>query len=252
EAAEEGDPKGQFLHGYASRIGLWCDSDFAAAERWMDESVRHGLPEAQTLIGLHLAYQNGDEDHLVEQRERLDQAKKLLLKAADQRFGPAHLGLAWLYMDGKGVPRDSSAAVQYLKKGAEDSNPECNYLLGKAYWLEELGLSKNLTSALEHLESSAKAGFPSGQNLLGELLTSNELPHDEGRAESLFRRAADAGDATARYNLQSLLTYQRRRAAAIANATRTLREIGADPDPTGEKGHERLLYQTRQNHLDGN
>ena len=96
-------------------------------------------------------------------------AARWLRRAAEQGHAGAQSVLGWMYMAGKGVPRDDAAAARWLQPGAA-------------------------------------AGNTAAQNNLGMLYATGQgLPHDHARATAWFRAAAAQGSAEAARNLHVLI-----------------------------------------------
>lgn len=97
------------------------------------------------------------------------EAARWMLRAAEQGHAGAQSVLGWMYMAGKGVPRDDTAAARWL-------------------------------------QPAAAAGNTAAENNLGLLYaTGRGLPHDHARAAAWFRAAADQGSAEATRNLHVLI-----------------------------------------------
>ncbi|PPD02455.1 MAG: hypothetical protein CTY36_09175, partial [Methylocystis sp.] len=126
------------------------------------------------------AYQRGD--YLVAMKE----AKKRI--AANPKDAAALTLIGQLYLEGAGVGRDLSTAMQWFKRGADAGDKEAAYLYGAAA-LNGAGAPKNRALARAYLEKAAAQDHPAALHLIGELALENEgAPSDFGRASDYFRR----------------------------------------------------------------
>ncbi len=69
-------------------------------------------------------------------------------KAAEQRFGPAEASLGLFYLEGKGVPKDSKLAFEWLNKAAVQEVPTALtavcylYLMGQGVKQDDAGAGR--------------------------------------------------------------------------------------------------------------
>lgn len=72
-----------------------------------------GRPDSANLVGLAERYENGES---VKRNYR--EAISLYCQAAAHEDGQAFYNLGWMYLNGRGVPRDDATAVMWLQKAA--------------------------------------------------------------------------------------------------------------------------------------
>jgi uncharacterized protein len=89
-------------------------------------------------------------------------------KATNQGFTTAECNLAWMYSEGKGVPKNLARAVELYQKSADQgyANAQCN--LGFMYE-KGMGVAQNYSTARRLYERSAAQGYPNAVNLLKQL-----------------------------------------------------------------------------------
>lgn len=103
----------------------------------------------------------------------------------------------------RGNPREK---VKWFRLGAEQGDPEAQYLLAEAYLQANIANSDRTKEALRYLKMAACAGHCIAQNTLGTMYSNGDVvPHDSEEGERWFKMAADAGNAEARYNLGILV-----------------------------------------------
>lgn len=101
------------------------------------------------------------------QNEEYQTAFEDFKQLADQGYAPAELKVVEMLLDGKGIRRNETLAVERLKKAAEKGSAEIQTRLGKFYYSGEL----------------------------------NSLPKDYHQAKGLFEKAAEQKNASAQYHL---------------------------------------------------
>jgi uncharacterized protein len=70
-------------------------------------------------------------------------------------------------MKAQGTSRDDAKALEWLRKGAENSSSTAMYYLGVFYEQGRAGLSKSRTEARRWYEKSADKGNPEAKKALG-------------------------------------------------------------------------------------
>ena len=99
-----------------------------------------------------------------------------------------------------------SGEIKLVDRGAEQGDPEAQYLLAEAYLQANIANSDRTKEALRYLKMAACAGHCIAQNTLGTMYSNGDVvPHDSEEGERWFKMAADAGNAEARYNLGILV-----------------------------------------------
>ena len=106
------------------------------------------------------AYQRGDYTGAMKE------AKKRI--AANPKDAAALTLIGQLYLEGAGVPRDLSTAMEWFKRGADSGDKAAAYIYGAAA-LNGSGAQKNRAAARAYLEKAAAQDHPAALHLLGEL-----------------------------------------------------------------------------------
>lgn len=141
-------------------------------------------------------------------RKDVVEGRRLITKAADAGYAPAHnmLGL-WLWQGGDGVRADRSKAVEHFRKSAELKDEFAAFMMGVAYARGQ-GVPANAEEAMRWFQEAEKRGFDVDRRLLTE----------EGLAGYMRRFAG----AAARNDSQRVLVRQIQEA---------LQQRGYDPGP---------------------
>ena len=141
------------------------------------------------------AYQRGDF------ASAMQEAKKRL--AGNPKDAAALTLIGRLYAEGAGVQRDPKQALDWFRRAAELSDTQGLYLYGAGLLADSPG-PRERASAKAVLEKAAAQNHAAALNLLGEMALSNADAPDFEKALGFFRRAAEGGDADAKYALGEL------------------------------------------------
>jgi TPR repeat protein len=124
-----------------------------------------------------------------------------------------------LYESGEGVPQNSTEAVKWYRKAAEQGAPNAQNNLAYMYYIGN-GVAQSYTEALKWISKAAEQGFAPAQNGLGAMLRDGQgvRQNDQNDIEAVawFRKAAEQDNADAKYNLNDMV-YVRRRGVVSAN-----------------------------------
>lgn len=102
---------------------------------------------------------------------------------------------------GEGVPKDSSLAVKWFSKAAEQGNANAQFNLGYMYQMGE-GVPKNASLAAQWYRKAAEQGVANAQFNLGLMYANGEgVPKDASLAVQWFSKAAVQGNANAQNTL---------------------------------------------------
>ena len=127
-----------------------------------------------------------------------------LQKAAKSGNPIAAYDIALRMLDGKGVPRDSKAAMKWLEKAAAGGLAPAEYRLGSLYE-KGTGVAVDLVKARAFYQRAADRGNAKAMHNLGVLIAdSGSGKPDYATAAAWFRRAADLGVRDSQYNLAIL------------------------------------------------
>ncbi len=197
-AAAGGDPGAAYRLGQAYEFGAGGLSRSAGqAARQYEVAANADMPFAMFRLG-----------RLVEQgaapggRAR---AIQLYAGAAQGGVAQAAHNLGFLYLEGRGVPRDMAEAARWFSQAAEKGIAESQYNLGLMYFRGE-GVSRRPFDALQWMRRAAQNGFLPAQKAVGRLYMTGleEMGQDLGEARSWLSLAASRGDAESRRWLQQV------------------------------------------------
>ena len=120
---------------------------------------------------------------------------------AEQGDSTAQFNLGWIYLNGKGIPKDDKQASRWFKKSAEQGHSEAQYILGRMYHSGQ-GVVKDNKESVKWFRKSAEQGHPKAQNNLGLAYDLGEgIPKDDEEAIRWFSEAAAQGDPKGQINL---------------------------------------------------
>lgn len=214
------------------------------AYAWIKAAARHGLAEAQVLLG------------------------QLYL---DGRTGPSGAGLAFLWFstaarsgyppalnmkgrcleNGWDIEVDPVAAAVCYKAAADAGLDWAQYNLANML-LGSTGIARSRPAAYAWYERAAAQGHAKSMNMLGRFHEEGwDRPRQPGLAETWYRRSAERGDYRGQFNLGSLLAQHGRRDEAavwLGSALRNgssdfLREAAAMLDKGGDPMFHTLTKQ---------
>jgi uncharacterized protein len=118
----------------------------------------------------------------------------------------AAYNLALLYLEGVTLPRDTTAAIRWLRAAAEQDLTEAQHALAILY-KEGDGAQKDPVQAARWLERAAKLEHvPSMTEFAIALFNGDGVQKDEARAAALFRQAALRGNPVAQNRYARLLS----------------------------------------------
>ena len=122
--------------------------------------------------------------------------------------GMVRLGRVFFNEQG-GLTKDEVRAAERYRKAAEAGDAAAMYNLGYAYEYGKEGLTKDTSKAVEWYQKAAEAGNVRGMNSLGVCYEYGQggLTKDEAKAVEWYQKAAEAGEATAMCNLGNCYEY---------------------------------------------
>jgi hypothetical protein len=164
--AEEGDPKAQLQLAGAYQEARGVRKDEGMALEWMQKSANQGYPLA--LLALGAKYLEGDGVNRDQEK-----ARKLFQDAADKGSAGGQYNIGCIYYNGLGVPKNDEKAFYWVKKAAEQNNPEeinlmkpkPGFILGQLYERGE-GCKKSLKTALKWYKKTASLGDEQAGNMV--------------------------------------------------------------------------------------
>ena len=126
-------------------------------------------------------------------------------KSAAESGDPSSMDtVARLYLTGRGVPRDSSKAISWYRKGVSAESSKAMTSLGLLYYSGR-GVAKDLTKAYELFQRAAEAGNPRAMSNLATMLYRGEsVPADHSKAIQWYQKAARFGESSSQAELKRL------------------------------------------------
>lgn len=204
-AATASTPGDQFCLGYAYWRGEGgVTRDPAQSAKWLAQAAAQGHPGARTVLGYHYEQGHGVPKNYAE-------AVKWIRKAADQGYADAMFHLGRLYTTGKGVKQSADTGRDWFRKAAKGGSADAIVALRKEreYEMEqparqqftlayEAYKAKDYEKAAKLYREAAEAGNASARETLATLLrTGQGVPQNLAESMRLIRRAADQGHARA-------------------------------------------------------
>ena len=190
--AAAGDPGAAYRLGQAHEFGAGgLPRNAGQAARNYEAAAGAGMPFAQYRLG-----KLAEEGAAPGGRAR---AIRLYTEAAQGGVAQAAHNLGFLYLQGRGLPRDSAKAARWFTLAAEKGVAESQYNLGLMYFRGD-GVSRRSYEALQWMRRSAQNGFLPAQKAVGRLYMTGleEMGQDLAEARSWLSLAASRGDAEAR------------------------------------------------------
>lgn len=248
-AAEQGSGRGQLALANRLACGQGVPENPREALFWYRLAAEQGLPEAQHALA---------DACLAEGDEQLPEALEWYRKAARQGFARAQSALGYLYMEGRGVPKDRRQAASWWLKAAEQGDTDAAFQLGQLFeqgggasaakhaeqWYRraiEHGDRERSLAALVRLlarvespvaeiwfEQAALQGVADGQFLHGQALQRRDPVAHGIESLSFYMQAAVQGNAAA---LQRMAQWCRDDPAALAEL---FEQLAAQKPPVEE------------------
>lgn len=128
-------------------------------------------------------------------------AVKWVRKAAEQGFATAQDYVGDWYCNGRGVPKDFAEAVKWYRKAAEQGQARAQFHLGEMYRYGT-GVPEDMAEALKWYHKAAENGELTTLRMLGAIYSlGDEVPKDSVIAVKWVRKAAEQGDASSQHTL---------------------------------------------------
>ncbi len=172
--------------------------DPAEAAKWLETAARHGVVEAQALLGQMLLDGRGVAKDPVAAFERFR-------IAAYTGYLPAMNMVGRCLEGGWGVERDLPAAARWYRRGAEASFDWAQYNLANML-LRGRGVERDRQQAFAWFLRAARQGHAKSMNLVARFHEEGwDMPVDRLAAVEWYRRSAVLGDFRGQFNLATLL-----------------------------------------------
>jgi uncharacterized protein len=128
-----------------------------------------------------------------------EKALRLFKEIGNQGDAKAQHNVAQMYVVGLGTERNFTEAMAWYRRAADQGDAASQCDLGIMY-AEGEGVRPNSKTALMWFHKSAEQGFPEAEVKLAEIAFASR---DFGEAFFWWKKAADAGDAKAMFNVAS-------------------------------------------------
>lgn len=158
-AADRGDRQAQFALGIAHLNGSGAAKDRKVAQDWLEKAMAQDHAGALYNLGV-LAIDAELQD--------FPRASGMFRKAADLGDMDAAYGLAVLYREGTGVPRDKAESVKWLKRAADERHIAAMVEYAIVLFNGD-GAEKSEVGAVKLFAKAAQANSPIAQNRLARL-----------------------------------------------------------------------------------
>lgn len=180
KAANQKLPEAQFQLG---SIFSFKRKDFAAGFSWFQAAAQQAFPPAVLQMGRAYEYGLGCKQDFVK-------AQDYFRKAAET-LPDAMRCLAYMYVNGRGVERDTSKAITLYHKAAKLGDPGAEYDLACLYEMGT-GVPQDYKQALQHFKLAAQGGDPDSEKALAIYYSTGLcVPTDWPEAIRWYQRAAD-------------------------------------------------------------
>ena len=229
--------KYHFLLGRCYYYGAGVEKDYAKAFASFEKSAKLGFGKAKDYLGD--CYRNGQG---VE--KDLYEAARWYKDAADNNgtANAAH-SLAFMYMNGEGVPENEKKAVDYFMIAAEGGIIQAQRIIAQEYVSGDI-LSRDYEAARVWMEKAANQGDAQAQLMLGRYYVSDFGYNDDQKAFEWFEKAAEQGDAEAEYTVGGCYIYEIhvKKNPAVANQWF---------EKAASKEHPKAMYELGISYMDG-
>jgi len=205
--AERGDPEAQHALSHACVTNFDVDELINATEalKWLRWAAEQNHADSQYDLGkwYELGYFYDGLVSPIAQDE--SGAATWYRKAAEQGHERAQCKLGMMYIEGRGVPRDTQTGLDWLRQAAVQGDAEAYSQLTRLYHSGSITEEKaNKAKTMARLLKDAEQGDAEAQFQLGTLYNSSHSPETDRKAsktEALrwFRMAAEQGHVEAQY-----------------------------------------------------
>jgi len=229
--------KYHFLLGRCYYYGAGVEKDYSKAFASFEKSAKLGFGKAKDYLGD--CYRNGQG---VE--KDLYEAARWYKDAADNNgtANAAH-SLAFMYMNGEGVPENEKKAVDYFMIAAEGGIIQAQRIIAQEYVSGDI-LNRDYEAARVWMEKAANQGDAQAQLMLGRYYVSDFGYNDDQKAFEWFEKAAEQGDAEAEYTVGGCYIYEIhvKKNPAVANQWF---------EKAASKEHPKAMYELGISYMDG-
>jgi len=232
--AKTGDDASMHALGWIYLEGLGIRQDYTQAAKWYQKAAEAGDTNAMVWAGRIQAQGLGvQKDYAA--------AMTWFRKAGDMGDAIAMRCVGDLYKGGLGVEKDWARALSWYQNSARAGSALAMTKIGHLYEDGGPGLKADGQQALAWYQRAADAGLPDAMTQVAFCFRYGVgTEKDLGKAKELYRKAADAGDASAMCSLGNISEYeskdlgearrwyQKAADAGFEGATKWLSEHGRD------------------------
>ena len=201
QAAEQGDPTGEYNLGCCHEYGWGVEKCRHEALRFYSLAAERGLAAAAVRRAHLVFYGIPAEDlgvrHFAELPPDREAALKELRRVSAAGFAPAKLELALLLCDDPKLRSEHAGEIGKLAREAAEAPdaPVAAKLFYARCLRHGIGVIPDPAQALKLYKQAAEQGDPSGMAAYGRMLEFGMgVPPDPARALKLYKQAAESGD----------------------------------------------------------
>ena len=159
-SAESGDPVSQYKVGYMYEEGEGLEKDLGKAYMWYARSADQDIPDAQFKAASMLY------DGIAVERDEI-KALNYYTKSAKAGFVPSMFNIG-VIMFTKG---DYDEAFRWFQNGSMRNDADCQFYFGRLY-IEGKGVKRDLSTGIKWLRLSAKNGNTMAQDVINRVESS--------------------------------------------------------------------------------
>ena len=153
KAADQNYVKAQYSLGYMHLLGNVIPKDLVEAQKWLILAAENDDPQSQHFLALTYMYkQYGPKIDIIK-------ALKFLTQAAENGYNDSQYMLGQIYENGINVPVDYEKAGMWYRKSADQEDAGAMLGLARLY-MGGKGVPKDFAIAIEHASNSANLGNP--------------------------------------------------------------------------------------------
>ena len=110
--------------------------------------------------------------------------------------------IGYMYLKGKGIPKDENKAVYWLQRSADSGNPTAMYRLAELYYQGTYDTEPDVKKAMDYYVRAAEAGSMDAQFAMGCFCSTPRTKYfDIKKGNAYFEKAAEQGHAEAQYQI---------------------------------------------------
>ena len=201
KAAEKGIPEAQYNYGSCLEAGRGVEKNLSDAFSWYRKAADQDFDPASFRVAmLYLSGVTGPKGSFILNPDPKT-AVEILEKLAGKQFEPAEIELAAMKMGKSSSAEDYAQAFVLLKRvtARKQCQPKAVRMLADCYF-SGLGCPRDRKKAVELLMHAGGAGEPEALAKLGFLYEyGHEVKADPARANTYYRKAAEAGHPMAQF-----------------------------------------------------